>query len=257
MENLYIALVGAMTGAIFGSFFNAIAIRTVKEQSWWGKERSRCPLCDHLLESRDLVPILSWLSLKGHCRYCKGPISWRYPLVELIFSLWGAMALARWGASIAGIAAALGGWLMMLNALTDLESGYVYDHLAGVIGILGLSIRIWGGLPAVMDGLYGAAAGGGAIVAIILISKGGMGWGDATLMAGAGALLGWKMAILGTYSGFMIGGVVAIAMIAMKKAKRKDAVPLAPFLAAGVMVTLILGPEIMDFWYQTPGWPWM
>ncbi len=256
-NNLYLTLFGAITGAIFGSFFNAIALRTVGEQPWWGRERSRCPMCDHILGPLDLVPVFSWICLKGRCRYCLKPIPYRYPLVEIIFSAWGGLAMARWGLSTAGVAASLGGWLMMLNALTDLESGYVYDHLAGAVGLLGLAVRLFGGTSALIDGLWGSVAGGGAIAFIILLSRGGMGWGDATLMAGAGALLGWKMTILGTYSGFMIGGLVAIVMMVMKKAKRKDAVPLAPFLAAGVMVSLIWGPRIMEFWYQTPGWPWM
>lgn len=256
-NNLYLAILGAMAGAITGSFFNAIALRTVEERPWWGRERSRCPMCGHILSPLDLIPILSWLSLRGRCRYCHSPISFRYPLVEIIFSAWGVLAMVRWGLSVAGLSASLGGWFMMLNAMTDLESGYVYDHLAGAIGVLGLIIRLWGGTSALIDGLWGSAAGGGAIAVIILLSRGGMGWGDATLMAGAGALLGWRMVILGTYSGFMIGGLLAIAMIATKRARRKDAVPLAPFLAAGVMVSLIWGPGIMSFWHQIPGWPWM
>ena len=185
-NNLYLTLFGAITGAIFGSFFNAIALRTVGERPWWGRERSRCPMCDHILGPMDLVPIFSWVCLKGRCRYCLRPIPYRYPLVEIIFSAWGGLAMARWGLSTAGVAASLGGWLMMLNALTDLESGYVYDHLAGAVGLLGLAVRLFGGTSALIDGLWGSVAGGGAIAFIILLSRGGMGWGDATLMAGAG-----------------------------------------------------------------------
>nr|WP_321500417.1 prepilin peptidase [uncultured Dethiosulfovibrio sp.] len=257
MENIYLVSLGSVLGAIFGSFFNAIAIRTVEGRPWWGRERSRCPICDHELSSLDLIPLVSWLALKGRCRYCKGPISFRYPLVELLFVLWTGAALIRWGATFGGVGAVLGGWLMMLNAMTDLDSGYVYDKLAATIGIVGIAIRVFGGLPAILDGVYGALAGGGVIAAIIVISRGGMGWGDATLMAGAGALLGWKTAFLASYLGFMVGGTVALAMIAMKKAGRKDSVPLAPFLAAGVMIALIWGPNILGFWYYAPGWPWI
>lgn len=257
MENLYLAYLGTIVGAVFGSFFNAIAIRTVAGRPWWGLERSRCPICDHELSSLDLVPIISWLALRGRCRYCKGPISIRYPLVELLFALWAGIALARWGASSAGLGAVLGGWMMMLNAMTDLDSGYVYDNLAIATGVVGLALRLFGGMPAIMDGIYGALAGGGTIAVMIVLSRGGMGWGDATLMAGAGALLGWKTTLIASYLGFMIGGAIALAMIATKKATRKDSVPLAPFLAAGVMVALIWGPNILGFWYYYPGWPWM
>lgn len=251
-----VLFIGALLGAVAGSFLNAVAMRTVEGKPWWGKERSICPACGHKLAFMDLIPLISWVILKGKCRYCNSPIGIRYPLSEIAFSLWGALALGRWGLSAAGAGALFGGWLMMLNALTDLDSGYVYDHLAASLGVIGLGMRLFGGRPILMDGILGALAGGGCIAAIIIASRGGMGWGDATLMAGAGAILGWKMALLGTYMGFMIGGVVAIVLVAAKKRKRKDAVPLAPFLAMGVMVTLLLGPEILNILYQTPGWPW-
>lgn len=205
---------------------------------------------------KDLIPIASWVMLKGRCRYCKSPISLRYPLAELAYAAWGALALWRWGLSAAGIGSMFSGWLMMLNALTDLDTGYVYDHLAGALAVAGAVMRLFGGLSPFLDGLYGAVAGALCIAVIIVASRGGMGWGDATLMAGAGAVLGWKMALLGIYIGFMVGGVVAIGLVAAKKKKRKDALPLAPFLAAGVMTALLFGPEILKAVHQTSSWPW-
>ncbi len=255
-NDIYFLSIGALLGAVAGSFLNAVALRTVEGRPWWGRERSLCPACGHRLAPLDLIPMVSWVILGGRCRYCGAPISPRYPLTEAAFSLWGAMALWRWGISTAGTGALLGGWLMMLNALTDWDSGYVYDHLAASIGIVGLCIRIFGGYPALMDGFLGFLAGGGCIATIIILSRGGMGWGDATLMAGAGTLLGWRMALLGTYAGFMIGGGIAVVLLATGRSKRKDALPLAPFLAGGVMVSLLWGPKILSLIYQSPDWPW-
>ncbi len=247
---------GFLFGAVAGSFFNVIALRTVLERPWWGKERSCCRSCGRTLSTIDLIPILSWVILRGRCRTCKAPIPLRYPLVELVYGLWAAAALWRWGLSISGGIAILGGWLMMLNALTDLESGYIYDSLAASVGGVGLLVRLVGGWGALVDGGLGALAAASVIAVIIVLSRGGMGWGDATLMAGAGALLGWKMGLLATYLGFMIGGVSAVGLLITKKAARKDAVVLAPFLAAGVLCTLLWGPNILDYWGQAPGWPW-
>lgn len=145
---------------------------------------------------------------------------------------------------------------MLLNSLTDIYSGYIYDHLALSLGIAGAAIRLYGGSSAFMGGVAGAVTGFTIIALIILVSRGGMGWGDAVLMGGAGTILGWKMVILGSYLGFMAGGIIAIALLLLKKVKRKDAIPLAPFLATGVLIVMIWGPEILELWGFYPGWPW-
>ncbi len=247
---------GLLFGAAAGSFFNVVALRTVLERPWWGRERSCCASCGRTLSAIELIPLLSWVILQGRCRTCKSPIPLRYPLVELVYGLWTAAALWRWGATIPGGMAVLGGWLMTLNALTDLESGYIYDSLAASVAIVGLAARCFGGWGALVDGGIGAAAAAAVIAVIIVLSRGGMGWGDATLMAGAGALLGWKLGLVATYLGFMIGGTVAVGLLIAKKAARKDAVALAPFLAAGVLCALLWGPDILGYWGQLPGWPW-
>ena len=166
------------------------------------------------------------------------------------------MAIWKWGLNPAGMMATTGGWLMLLNSLTDIYSGYIYDHLAISLAIAGAIIRLYGGSSAFIGGLLGALAGFCIIAVIILASRGGMGWGDANLMAGAGAILGWKMVILGSYLGFMAGGLVAIVLLLLKKVKRKDAIPLAPFLATGVLTVMIWGPDILEIWGFYPGWPW-
>ncbi|MEA3283839.1 MAG: prepilin peptidase [Synergistota bacterium] len=256
LPNYTMAAIGALIGAVAGSFFNVVAERTVSERPWWGSERSCCPSCGRTLQALDLIPLISWIASRGKCRYCKNTISVRYPIVELLYSLWGAVALYIWGPSPAGVGAMAGGWLMMLNALTDLQSGYIYDHLAGAIAVAGALLRIFGGTEALLDGVIGAAAAAGIIAIIVILSRGGMGWGDATLMGGAGAILGWKMALIAAYLGFMIGGLFAVLLVLFKKAARKDSVPLAPFLTAGFMAALVWGPDILGYLGQSPGWPW-
>ncbi|HOO64566.1 MAG TPA: A24 family peptidase, partial [Synergistaceae bacterium] len=121
--------------------------------------------------------------------------------------------------------------------------------------------RLFGGLPGILDGLGGAALGYGVIAGIILLTKvlmkqEGMGWGDAHLMAGAGAILGWKFASLALYLGFMLGGMVILPLFLLKKVQRKDAIPLGPFLALGSILTLVVGPQLLDFLYFSSSWPW-
>jgi len=80
--------------------------------------------------------------------------------------------------------------------------------------------------------------------------------GDAMLMLGTGAILGWKMTILSLYIGFMAGGVIVIPLLALKKISRKDSVPLGPFLSAGVMLTIFIGQIIFQYFGFSQAWPW-
>jgi len=115
-----------------------------------------------------------------------------------------------------------------------------------------------------VDGLAGAAAGGGLFALIILASRGGMGWGDASFMAGFGAVLGWKMTLLAFYSGIMAGGVGIAWLMLRGKVKwgRGDSMPLVPYLAVGGLFTLLFGPQVIQnigmrfYLVIQPGWPW-
>lgn len=243
-------------GACLASFVNVVAHRSVTGESWWGRERSRCDSCGTILTSTDLIPILSFLFRKGRCRHCGAAIGARYFVVELIGASIAGAVFLRWGCSPALPLALIVAFGFLLNALTDLESGYVFDLFAGVIGVAGLVVRIAGGAPALLDGLWGALLGGGLILCIILASRGGMGWGDATLAAGAGAALGLHMISVALYLGFMAGGIIALLLLLLGRVSRKDAIPLVPFLAAGGFAALLIGPELLSIIGFVPGWPW-
>lgn len=245
-----------LLGAALGSFLNVVASRSVSGRPWWGKERSRCPSCGQGLSWTDLFPLLSWILLKGKCRYCGKPIAIRYFAVEVTGAVIGGSLAARWGLTFPLAFALPAAFGLLLNALTDLEEGYVFDIFPLVMGGCGLLMRLFGGMDALIDGLLGAAAGFSVIGGIILVSRGGMGWGDATLMAGTGSLLGWKFTLLTLYLGFMVGGIIVLLLLAAKKVRRKDAVPLVPFLALGGLLTLLAGPEVLLFTGFSPPWPW-
>ena len=256
MEKSAAVLFFTLLGAALGSFFNVVAERSVSGKSWWGKERSRCPSCGHVLGWKDLSPILSWIVLRGKCRYCGEAVSVRYLAVEILGAVIGGSLALRWGLALPLAFALPAAFGLLLNALTDLEEGYVFDIFPLVMGGCGLLLRLFGGRDAVTDGVLGALAGFSVIAVIILVSRGGMGWGDATLMAGTGSLLGWKFTLMTLYLGFMVGGVIVLLLLAAGKVKRKDAVPLVPFLALGGMLTLLAGPEILLFTGFAPPWPW-
>ena len=244
-------------GTCMGSFLNVVAFRTLEDRSWWGKERSKCPKCGTLLKSIDLIPLLSYIWLGGKCRYCSTKIPRRYFLIELTGGSIGGLLAWRWGISYATILALMTAYGLLLSSITDLFSGYIYDLYALIIGIAGLLLRLPGGWVSLVDGVEGALLGFGVIAIIIFVSRGGMGWGDANLMAGTGAALGWKMTGVSLYLGFMFGGVIAITLLLLRVVKRKDAIPLGPFLAIGTFLSLLFGKAILNFFGTHPGWPWI
>jgi leader peptidase (prepilin peptidase)/N-methyltransferase len=247
-------------GACAGSFINATAMRTAADKKWWGGERSSCDKCGKVLQAPDLVPIFSFIFLRGRCRYCGEPISRRHFAVEVISAAGTAALFARWGLSPALAFSLAVFWFSLFNSLTDIEIGYIYDVWAVALGALGMLMRIPAGWPAMIDGALGGLIGFGFIAMVILVSRGGMGWGDAMLMLGIGGAVGWRYSALSLYVGFMVGGVIVLPLLAMKKLKRKDAIPLGPFLAAGSVIVLFFGNVLVRrlsyFMSARPGWPW-
>lgn len=249
-------IISAVLGASMGSFINVVASRTVDERPWWGKERSSCDRCGRDLATWELIPVFSWLILRRGCRSCGARIPLRYLGVEIGGAAIGVVIAWRWGFSVTSAIAAVIASGLFLNALTDLYSGYVYDLFAWGLGGAGMLVRIGGGIPALADGVFGAFLGFAVIAVIIVASRGGMGWGDASLMAGSGAALGLKLTAWALYSGFMIGGVTALGLLALGRVKRKDVIPLGPFLALGGIVSIFTGTWFYSLFGMTVTWPW-
>ncbi|MDD4159326.1 MAG: A24 family peptidase [Synergistaceae bacterium] len=255
METIFIFL-GFMAGAVIGSFINAAAMRTVAEKKWWGRERSVCDKCGRELNSFDLVPVISYLVLQGRCRTCLSVIPPRHFIAELTGGILGAFSVWYWGLSAPLFFSFIALFFMLFHSLTDIESGYIYDSWAIASAVVSLLARIPGGLPALIDGALGAILGFALIYAIVLISGGGMGTGDAMMMIGIGALMGWKLTILSLYLGFMTSGLIVIPLLLAKKINRKDAIPLGPYLAAGCILAIFTGRYIFDYLGLSLGWPW-
>ena len=149
MQNL---LTAGILGACLGSFLNVCAHRSLQGRSWWGNERSVCESCGHVLGALELIPVISWLVLKGRCKNCGARISVRYVLVEVVCAALAVMILSRWGLSWACAIAAVGTCGLVVNSLTDIESGEVLDLFAITPGVIALLLRIAGGKWAVLDG---------------------------------------------------------------------------------------------------------
>lgn len=236
-----------VAGLLIGSFLNVVIARVPDRQSLL-RPGSACPGCGAAIAWYDNVPILSFLALRGRCRACAAPISWRYPLIEgLTAALFGAAAYRFGPTPDAVVAAALLAVLVALTAI-DLERQILPDVvtlpgiLAGTLANLATGRVPW------LESLLGIGVGGGIFAVIILASGGGMGGGDMKLGAMLGAFLGWKVVLLSIFLGVAGGAAVALALMASGARSRKDPIPFGPFLALGGAAGLFWGERVVR-WY--------
>jgi leader peptidase (prepilin peptidase)/N-methyltransferase len=216
---------------------------------WWG--RSRCPACGATLRPRDLVPLGSWLALRGRCRYCGGRMGVWYPLVELAAATIGAVPFLLLPGPEAWVAAVLGWWLLAL-ALIDLVAWILPDALTLPLILAGLLLAALGarepGLPISTPPLLDAAAG--AVLGYLglaaigwayhrLRGREGLGLGDAKLFAAAGAWLGAGQLPLFLLVAGVMGLVMALAR--RQELRAETEVPFGPALALAFWVLFLLG----------------
>jgi leader peptidase (prepilin peptidase) / N-methyltransferase len=244
-----LVVIVAVYGLLVGSFLNAWAWRLAHHESIT-KGRSHCPACGHQIRAYDNIPVLSWLLLRGRCRDCAAPISWRYPLGEaLTAALWVGVAL------LDGLDWVLVPHLIFVSALillsqVDLEVRLLPDVVVLPVAAIGVPFMILFG-----DGPWWEwiAAGLGAAGFLFLISEvyyrvrhaEGMGFGDVKLALCMGVYLGAAV-VPALFIGFLSGAVVGIVVMAATKAGGKTAIPFGPFLAAGAVVTLFVGTPLID-----------
>lgn len=220
-------LVWFVIGITAGSVANAIIYRLPRGIAW-SKGRSICPQCKHSLSPWDLIPVLSYLLLRGHCRYCQSPIAKRYLIVELLMGL-GFVLIFNFQFLIFNL---LIYWVMLVIAVMDWETMLVSDLLIVIWTILVIF-----NIQYSMSNLYGLLIGAITIGLIWLLSKGrAMGSGDIEIAAVLGLWLGFPKVISGLWFAFVIGGIYGAYLLLTKKAKLKSQIPFGPFLLIGGLI---------------------
>ena len=242
-----------LVGLALGSFLNVVITRLPRGEAFW-RGRSRCPRCLALIPWHDNVPLLSFIWLKGRCRHCHEPISWRYPLVELAA---GLLAVALWGRfpgsplllAYGPFAAAL----LTLSAI-DLEHWILPDVITLPGTALGLGLAL--ALPHITfwEAALGAATGSGLFYGVAWVyekwaGKRGLGGGDIKLMALIGAFLGIKAVPVVIFCSAAMGAAAGLARALMIRRLRKGqwrtvAMPYGPFMAAAALLYLLVGVEL-------------
>jgi leader peptidase (prepilin peptidase) / N-methyltransferase len=233
-------------GAVFGSFLNVVVHRLPRHESLISPA-SHCPSCGAPVRAYDNIPVLSFLLLRGHCRFCSASISVRYPLVEALTAALcvGAVLAHR---SAAGIALSVVLILLVVPAaLIDLEHRIIPNKITALGAVLALVIGLALDPAGEPERLIAGAAAGGFLLLAALAYPGGMGMGDVKLAAVMGLFLGRAVApaiLIALLAGVLVGAVV----IARKGTRegRKTAVPFGPFLALGALVAVYVGQSIVE-----------
>lgn len=260
-------LIRFMLGAALFSFMHVVAWRLPRGQSPLGG-RSACPGCGAALTAADLVPVFSWLCLRGRCRHCSASIPVRYLLAELLGGGLAVGCTLRYGSASAFsegffgmswqalLALALCGVLFAV-AVIDAETQTIPDLLslsAAVLGAINLALEIaaapamWG--PTTVQHLLGAVSISGGMLVMSLLIAGAFGGGDIKLMAGAGLFLGAPLTLLAGFLALIGGGVYGIWLLTTKKAGRKDHFAFGPFLCTGIVVAMLAGEPILRWYFQ-------
>jgi leader peptidase (prepilin peptidase)/N-methyltransferase len=255
-------------GTVVGSFLNVCIHRLPRGESVIFPP-SRCPQCQHKLGALDLIPVLGFFILGGKCRYCKAPISFRYPLVELSTGLLFVGVAAIFPLAehplefFFYLAFSL---LLIIIIFTDLEHEVIPDSLNVVGIVLGLVFNLLAGLffrgqstifP-FLSALLGMFLG---YFIFLIIARGGrwlfkkeaMGEGDLYLAAFLGAWLGWQGVLLAILLAFLSAGVVLVILLALGRVKMGQVVPFGPALAVAGMLALFFGKQILSWYYN---WFW-
>lgn len=266
-----------LAGLAFGSFINALVWRLHQQQLPKKKQllsqtelsivkgRSVCTNCKHKLAWYDLVPVLSWLTLRGKCRYCKIPISIQYPIIEVITAVLFVVSYSFWPLGLESLfdQVYFGAWLASLVGLVALV---VYDikwmllpnrivfPLIGLasIGVVIRALSSDSTTSTLLNALGGLAVAGGIFFTLFQISNGKwIGGGDVKLGFALGLMLGSpSLAFLMLFSASLLGLIVTLPAVALKKTDFSSKIPFGPFLIMATIIAKLFGDSVID-WYST------
>jgi len=244
MNPLFVTGTAALLGLVMGSAVTALAYRVPRGKSWV-HGRSACPLCGHVLGVVDLVPVLSWASTGGRCRYCRARVPFRYPLTEILCATWAVLLVRHVGIGWDTPFLAIWGFLLIALMWIDLDFQLLPDALTFPGTLFGLAAALqWP--DGARHALWGVVVGSGLLWLLAwgywkLRHVEGMGGGDIKLAAMFGVVLGWKLSLMTLFLAALAGSVWGGILMARKAGDGKTALPFGTLLAPAAMVAFLWG----------------
>lgn len=250
MEILYIVL-SIMFGLCIGSFLNVCIYRIPREESIVFPG-SHCMKCGYELKWYDLIPVFSYISLRGKCRKCGDRISVQYPIIELLNAILYLIIYLEYGYSLDTLKFMVLVSFLIVIAVIDFKTMFVYTNtiiVGAIFGIIFTLVQWYIDKSFPLDNIYGALIGTVVIGAIVLVTH-GMGEGDIEIVAVSGLFLGAKCSIFMLFSGVVLGGIVAAIILILKLKDRKDEIAFGPYLAVGSILSVLVGNQIMNWYFS-------
>jgi len=243
--------VSFIIGACVGSFLNVVIHRLPNNQSIVSPG-SHCPDCGSPIKAYDNIPLISWVALWGLCRDCGAVISARYFIIELFTAILTMAIAGKYGVSLQTLVYLGLAWSLVAATVIDISYQIIPDEIS--IGLLAVGLAI---SPFMALGFtsasFGALLGGGIFFTLAIIYPGGMGGGDIKLMAGIGSIFGWKMTLLTIITGTTLGAAGGLLLMALTGGSRKTRIPFGPFLAAGAIISILWGADIISAYLRSMG----
>ncbi len=241
-------------GLCIGSFLNVCIYRIPASKSI-SHPRSSCTSCNELIPFYDNIPVLSYILLRGKCRFCREPISLRYPIIEMLTGLFALITVLKYGASLEALIYFV--FIAVLLVITFID----IDHqiIPNVISLPGIPIFFLAsfGLPKInyLDSLIGILAGGGSLFLVawtyhLITKKEGMGFGDVKLLAMMGAVIGLRGVLFTIFVGSLVGTLAGALVMIKSRKGMKQKIPFGPFLAIGGIAYIFFGPQLIRWYFQ-------
>ena len=245
MVDVYAALLGLVTG----SYLNVVIHRLPRGESTV-RPRSRCPWCGGGIRARDNLPVLSWLLLRGRCRRCGAPISWRYPALEALTAALFVAVERSFGFTLEALAALVFACLLLALAAIDVDQFLLPDRLTLPGIVVGLAAQPWLPRTSFLDAVLGVLVGAGLLILLInawfwLRGEEGMGMGDVNMLAMVGAFLGWQGVLVTFVLATVTGALSGLALLAAGRLELRGRLPFGLFLALGAFVALVAGDRLV------------
>ncbi|SIN88880.1 leader peptidase (prepilin peptidase) / N-methyltransferase [Parasphingorhabdus marina DSM 22363] len=248
MSLLFYPVAGAIFGLIIGSFLATVLVRWPAGESALGG-RSRCDQCQSSLSARELIPVVSYILQSGKCRACRHKIAPEHPAMELTAAMIGALAFAQ-APGVEGLLGALLGWQLLLLAALDVKHQWLPDRLTYLLIISGLLGGLLAGSPLMADRAIGAVTGFAVFWVVRLLyfrarEQEGLGQGDAKLLAGIGAWLGWMALPMVVLLACIIGlAGVFLSRLRGQAVAADTALPFGSYLAVAAFPLWLITTEI-------------
>lgn len=246
--NLFFWALYILLSLFIGSFLNVVALRVSNKESIVYPP-SHCPVCRHRLTVLDLIPVFSYIRLRGKCRYCGTKISPIYPFGELLTLIIFLLIPYFIGFSKELIIAYPFAVIMVAVTLSDLKYQLIPDRITYPGIIVLFVLRIWIHSEPIWSYFFGSLLGGGFLLLFAVLSRGGIGGGDIKLFFLIGLVLGWQDTIMALFLSIFIGALAGGILLLSGKVKRKQMIPFGPFIFIGTIITYFYGTEIWH-WYM-------